>query len=381
MADTLWCAHCRTVLGSAMKRTESGFTLVELAVVLVIIGTMLTLGLAAFNAQMTTGGYAKTRAKIETIKNALIDHLGRHMYLPCPDRDFGPPFDESHLPDGSGEDTRTTANDPTTHCTAYVGILPYRDLGLSRDDALDGWGNYFTYHVSDNSGTDPLNSWTTRGTPSSPAVRPASTGSLVLQDAATGGTVIANQLVVVVVSHGKNGLAAYTVKGVQNSLPDAGSSPDERENTDADLTYVQRDYSEKVGGGGPFDDVVSGFTNAQLLGPLILSGALPSVQAEMQQRFDDAEAAVLAQVLTNCQVPTPITGFNDPWGNAIQIDIGEDGTTVSHTAPSLTPKYTLKSGGPDGNVTTSSDNFTRTRFEASLLLRVPDSMCPPPPPP
>ena len=68
-----------------------GFTLIELAVVLVIIGTMLTLGLAAFNAQMTTGAYARTRAKIETIKSALIDHLGRHMYLPCPDRDFGPP--------------------------------------------------------------------------------------------------------------------------------------------------------------------------------------------------------------------------------------------------------------------------------------------------
>ena len=58
----------------------------------------------------------------------------------------------------------------------------------------------------------------------------------------------------------------------------------------------------------------------------------------------DAEAAVLAQVLTDCQVPDPIPELkdlsgnpiqiNDPWGYPIQIDVHE--TPVSHTAPSLT---------------------------------------------
>lgn len=356
-----------------MKRTEPGFTLIELAVVLVIIGTMLTLGLAAFNAQMTTGAYARTRAKIETIKSALIDHLGRHMYLPCPDRDFGPP-PPPPAERGRGEDDRVTADDPTKACNAYVGILPYRDLGLGRDDALDGWGNYFTYHVSEGAGF--LMHWTTLGTDS---VQPASTGTLALQDAASGGSEIANQLVVVVVSHGKNGLGAYTVKGVRNSLPDAGSSPDERENTDGNLTYVQRDYSEKVGGGGPFDDVIGGFTNTQLLGPLVQSGAMRSVQAEMQQRFDEAESVVLGKVLTNCEVPDPISdpiSISDPWGNPIQIAI-TGGSTVSHIAPFDT-QYTLTSSGPDGNSATSADNLTRTRSEASLLLRVPDNMCPVP---
>lgn len=363
MAATYGCAHCRTVLGAAMKRTESGFTLVELAVVLVIIGTMLTLGLAAFNAQMTTGAYAKTRAKIETIKDALIDHLGRHMYLPCPDLDFGP----LNVPDGSGEDDRATPLDPTKVCNAFVGILPYKDLGLGKDYALDGWENYFTYHVSHDGG--PLTSWTTRGTPS---VQPASTGLLILQDAAGGGIVIANQVVAVVVSHGKNGLGAYTVKGVRNSLPDAVASPDERENTDTNLIYVQRDYSERVGGGGPFDDVVSGFSNTQLLGPLVLSGALPSVQAAMQQRFDEAEATILSQVLTDCSVPSMIA-VSDPWGNAIQIS-GE--TAVSHTAPISPSLYTLTSGGPDGNIATTADNLSRARSEASLLFRVPVTVCP-----
>jgi len=55
---------------------------------------MLTLGIAAFSAQSTTSAYARTKARMEAIKEALLYHLAVHDRLPCPDKYVaGVPFD------------------------------------------------------------------------------------------------------------------------------------------------------------------------------------------------------------------------------------------------------------------------------------------------
>ena len=74
-------------------------------------------------------------------------------------------------------------------------------------------------------------------------------------------------MVAVVVSHGRNGLGAYTVGGTRNTLPAAGT--DEESNTNANTTYYRRDLTtDDAATGGPFDDQVLILAASDLLEPL-----------------------------------------------------------------------------------------------------------------
>ena len=107
-----------------------GFSLVEMAVVLVIAMTILTLGLGALNSVMTSSAYSETKARQTLIKDTLIAYLGAHKRLPCPD-----------IPNiASG----VTGTEDKTACAA-LGVTPYSTLGLSRDVAEDGWGGMISY--------------------------------------------------------------------------------------------------------------------------------------------------------------------------------------------------------------------------------------------
>lgn len=59
-----------------MKR-QSGFTLVELAVVVFLVALMASVGLAVLNAQVANANISATKKKQETIKDVPIAYLGK----------------------------------------------------------------------------------------------------------------------------------------------------------------------------------------------------------------------------------------------------------------------------------------------------------------
>jgi prepilin-type N-terminal cleavage/methylation domain-containing protein len=114
--------------------SQRGFTLIELAIVLVII-TILIGGLAMpLSAQIQARRIAETRADMRAIQDALIGYAMRQPagqpYLPCPDNDSN-----------GDEDPRGADNE----CLRVRGGLPWRTLGL---DEADAWGSRYTYAVS-----------------------------------------------------------------------------------------------------------------------------------------------------------------------------------------------------------------------------------------
>ena len=104
-----------------------------------LIGIVLTMGIGAWTANLENQAHAATAQRQAAIKETLTGYLRRNNRLPCPDTDFTAP---------DGVENRTTTGDPATACSAAFGILPYTTLGLARDAARDGWGNFFSYHVS-----------------------------------------------------------------------------------------------------------------------------------------------------------------------------------------------------------------------------------------
>lgn len=124
-----------------------GFTLVELAVVLVIIGLILGVSIVPLTAQRDLLSYRETEKSLATIREALIGFTVLYGRLPCPTRETDPGNANYGV-----EDTPCTAN------AASEGFLPWKTLGLTETDAwapkrtqsTDPWNGYWRYRVDRN---------------------------------------------------------------------------------------------------------------------------------------------------------------------------------------------------------------------------------------
>ncbi len=288
-------------------RSFRGFSLVELSVVVLIIGILLTMGIGAMNATQENQASSTTAQRQALVKEALTGYIRRTNRLPCPDTDFTAP---------DGIENRTTPNDPTTACSARFGIVPYVTLGLARDAVRDGWGNFFSYHVSNNANAPgPGGDWSdNRDWTTSANVRPGNTGTITLNDR-NGATVtaIATNVVAVVVSHGRNGFGAYSVGGTRNTLPAAGTDELDNTNGTADTTYFRREATASdAATGGAFDDQVMFLSASDLFDPLYRDGSLKAPAAAVNDAFQRIKLALIGQAMGN------LSGYGnspcDGWG-------------------------------------------------------------------
>jgi prepilin-type N-terminal cleavage/methylation domain-containing protein len=265
-----------------------GFSLVELSVVVLIIGIVMTMGIGAWTANLENQAHAATVQRQSAIKDALSGYIRRNNRLPCPDNDFTAP---------DGVENRTTAGNPATSCSARFGILPYVTLGLARDAVRDGWGHFFSYHVSNTAGG--ITDWTLTA-----SFRTGNTGTITINDR-NGATVnaIATSVVAVVASHGRNGFGAYSIGGTRNTLPAAGTDELDNTNGTADTTYFRREATTDDGAtGGAFDDQVMYLTASDLLDPLFRDGSLRAPQAAVQDLLQKQKQLLIGYSM----------GYNNP---------------------------------------------------------------------
>lgn len=293
-----------------MKRRQ-GFTLVEMTVVLVLMGIMLTLGIAALNSQLSQFAVSATKKKQEIVRDALVGYLRQNKRLPCPDL--------STPPNGSGDDDRQTPGNVATACNGDTGVLPYADLGLSREIALDGWENYQTYKV-----TTP--NWTVTAN-----FAQGNTGTFRIIDRDTAGTttVTASNVVAILISHGLNGLGASTVQGTFNVSSAAGTDEANNATWIGISDVYKRAYSEMpIGAAGSFDDVVALMTRNDLINPLIQDGSLRSPEGELNRVKSDVYSFVASKVLASGTIPDATAignaglALQGPWGGLVSYTPG-----------------------------------------------------------
>jgi prepilin-type N-terminal cleavage/methylation domain-containing protein len=238
---------------------QNGFTLVEMAIVLMIVGILLGGLLVPLSAQMAQRNISDTQKALSEIKEAIIGYALANGRLPCP---ADPTIATGSANAGISRATCTTAANST-------GALPWATLGVSETDA---WGNRYTYRVTPDF-ADAIASSTYGGCTPSPIPTLASfglcsVGNLNVLSAATGGTTIAGSVPVVIISHGKNGAGAYTTQGTQLAV---GSDADELENSDGstDNNYVSHTLSPT------FDDLVVWISPNILYNRMVAAGKLP----------------------------------------------------------------------------------------------------------
>lgn len=236
-----------TLAPIAFRTFQRGFTLVEMAVVLVIVGLMLGGLLVPLSAQMEQRRREETRVILEEAKEALIGYAMTRKYLPCPDT--------AAIPTGA-----EGARSGTPHqCTMAEGTLPWQVLGVRGRDA---WDRYIRYRVTPAFTADDSANFFTL----------SSVGAItVMSDVGTYTT----SAVAVLVSHGPNGYGALntTQATPANQMP-APSSTNEQENADGDATFVSR-TPVSAGAVNEFDDSVVWLSSNILFGRMVAAGQLP----------------------------------------------------------------------------------------------------------
>lgn len=107
----------------------------------------------------------------------------------------------TNLRDGVENRMNDLPLDVTSNCRASAGTVPYMTLGLPREAALDHWGNFFTYVVSNNNAPYPTRDWMIAEN-----FRTGAAGDIRVLDDAGAET----RAVVLIVSHGTNAAGAIT---------------------------------------------------------------------------------------------------------------------------------------------------------------------------
>ncbi len=326
----------------ASRRALAGFSLIELSIVLFIIGVALTTGLAALNVLQRNQAASATTQRQVAMRDALSDYLRRNSRLPCPDTDFTAP---------DGIENRATAGNPATACSAVFGIVPYATLGLPRETAQDGWGNFFSFHLSNTAGANT--DWTI-----SANFNAGNTGLLIVNTRDAGAaTLVANRVVAVVVSHGPNGFGGYTLGGTRNTMP-APTTSDESSNARANavslVTYYRRDpTTDDAATGGAIDDIVLYITADDLLRPLFNDGSLQSPAAQVNAEMQKIKLALIGYAMANdaSHGTSNCTGGGggvQKCKNLPYADSGADGSQDSGTIAGLLPYNDLGVSAAEG---------------------------------
>jgi len=131
-------------------RSSSGFSLVEMSVVLVIVAVLIGGIIPAVTAQLETKGINTAKQEISDIKEALLGFVVAYRRFPCP-ATVNSSGAESFNPVPS--DVRDGGN-----CTNKHGFVPAVSLGLrgnmnSDTLLLDPWGNPYRYSISNTNST------------------------------------------------------------------------------------------------------------------------------------------------------------------------------------------------------------------------------------
>ncbi len=207
---------------------QSGMTLIDVAMVLMVLGLLLAPALATYKEWKVENERGTTRKNMLAINKALADYYFSHDYTyPCPaDPEGNPSQDDYGVADCSA--TEIASGD------AYVGALPFTDLLLPSDITLDGFSNKFTYAVS--------------ADPEAPVLE------IPNIDCETGAPAPSANAHFVIISHGETGVGARTAFGVERQACVEGSNM-EAENCDGDITFVQETCTSNVPDENFYDDL------------------------------------------------------------------------------------------------------------------------------
>jgi prepilin-type N-terminal cleavage/methylation domain-containing protein len=234
-----------------LLKDQLGFTLVEMAMVLIILGFLLTAFLMPLKAQRDVAFQLETQTTLENANKALIGFAQANGRLPCPATFSGGAF-----PDGTG-----TANPSGSGpCIVLVGFLPAVTLGIQPTDnqgyAIDAWNNRIRYAIT----SANANAFTISNGMNNLGISALNPNLRVCAASGCANSLI-NNAVAVIFSLGPTGA-------------EAAGGIDENENLNNDTTFVSHSSTGVGSVNGEFDHIVTWLSPYVLYNAMITAGQL-----------------------------------------------------------------------------------------------------------
>lgn len=235
----------------ARPSCSAGFTLLELAIVLMIVGLLLSSLMPPLSAQIDQRRYNETQQHIAEIREALIGFSVAHGRLPRP---------AVSAADG-------TENSACADEEACTGFVPWVTLGVRKTDA---WNKMIRYSVTPAyaNGAITLNTVATKRV----MTRDATGVGIYVVGAASACSTSIRCAPAIVYSAGKNHWG-FSEDGT--ALPEGPPThADERTNANANAIFITRLQSSGPAG-GEFDDIVTWLPTYVLMNRMVAAGRLP----------------------------------------------------------------------------------------------------------
>lgn len=206
---------------SSRGSAEAGFSLLELAIVLVILGIIGSVTLPLLSVHIKREAYVKTRSHQEYVLNAIAAFVKKNNRFPCPA--------EPHI---------LGANFGVALVSCRLekakGIIPFKTLGIHENYARDGFKRLMTYVVEPELTKGEINPREEEG------------GFITVKNEEGSSVVgpinqtekIPNYIAIVIISHGESGVGAYKGKGQSDKIWGESLAPAKRENLDDDFTFI-----------------------------------------------------------------------------------------------------------------------------------------------
>jgi prepilin-type N-terminal cleavage/methylation domain-containing protein len=246
------------------KKPQFGFSLIEMAVVLVVLTIILTVIAQPVANQIESRKIADTQKKLEDVKEALYGYALVNGRLPRP-----------AISNVNGIEAGPCATD-----IACTGFIPWATLGIDKSDA---WGAIIRYTVTPAFSSPTFFQLDTSVNPS--------TKDVITRNSVGATSQLAANVVAVVWSHGKRNFGTDADTGTvrpntssgnadeihNDTLPTATLSPaiPGVSGTAGTLVYSRLPSDNTTITGGEFDDLVSWIPTSILMGKMVQAGKLP----------------------------------------------------------------------------------------------------------
>ena len=231
------------------RSRQAGFTIVEIAIVLLVVGLMIGGLVAPLSSQLEQRRVSNTERVMEDAREALFGFALRNGYLPCP-----------AISAIDGREDRAGSI-----CNKRYGYLPWATLGVQR---LDGWGRVLAYSVTPSFANSV--SFFTLNSPRAITVATRGMDGQIIPASD------ANDIPAVILSFGRNGYGATSDQNTQ--LLDAGQGNiDEKTNLGGEgVAFVTRPAStDPRAPGGEYDDLVLWMSPNVLINRMVAAQKLP----------------------------------------------------------------------------------------------------------
>lgn len=372
----------------AMRKPNSGFTLIELSIVLVILGILIAGIIQFFGGIAEIRKEQETRAKIEEIQEALLAFTTKNGRLPCPANrnaafpgsDFGIETDcqasqSFECPIISGTSERECADSGSGSNEIRTGVLPVRTLGLPDEYMFDAWDNRFTYSAIKDI-TEKQGSCGTYNSDSAAlgVIRIQGISGDVINPPkecldASGANPACASVAYNIISHGENGIGAFNRDGNQSIQCDTATA--EGENCDNDNIF--KDILENEGTGTDanalYDDIIAWETYSRIEREVFAGGsgeALGSGASFVFTIRDGSNGNGRSTNLENNSTADYIWQCLNCTSWAIGPSSSPTNTSSIYTSSGLVQSIWINdvvtSGGVDANIQVcSADNFEEIR--------------------